>query len=377
MPFNITYTNQDDKSEVHRSGWKYVYDHLLPLNNKDSPLLLDLYTDKTFNWKNSTIKLPYTKNWMGFCHHTFDTNFSDNNLTAMLDNNYFIESSKFCKGLIVLSNTLKNQMILELQKRKMDIQVHCLVHPTDLNVEQFDFNKFTNNKDKKLVHIGAWLRNIFFFYNLTLNSYDFSYKNIFNICPKKEKIQKVALKGTAMENYFYSDEFLGVLRTINPRASSRNIPICRGGNGIDNVFNKWYSQFSSYINIIKESVHILERLPNNEYDTLLTENIVFINLLDASAVNTLLECVARCTPIVVNKHPAVVELLGNDYPLYYNTEHQSGISTNYYLMNREIDLLLNKRNIIKNTNDYLKKLNKSNLDINYFKSQLVKLTQNN
>lgn len=370
MSFNITYADQDDKSDVHYAGWKYVYDNLLPLNDPKSKLLLDLYADKTFNWKNTSIKLPYTQSWMGVCHHTFNVEFSDNNLYNMLNNKYFIDSVKHCKGLIVLSEHLQQQLIRELNKRNMKIEVYFISHPTKTVVPQFDLDRFTDNPNKKLVHIGAWLRNIFFFYNLTLSAYDFS-SRLFSFCYDKENLQKVALKGNDMDNFFYTDEFINILRCINPRRHNKNTPVCRGGNGVDPIFNKWYSQYATFISRMKNSVDVLNRLTNEEYDELLTENIVIINLLDASACNTLIECVARCTPIIINKHPAVVEILGRNYPLYYNTQELDGVSENYYQQNKEIDELLSKKGIIKKANDYLRKLNKDNLSISNFKQQLV------
>src|SRR5690606_21351853 len=55
-----------------------------------------------------------------------------------------------------------------------------------------------------------------------------------------------------------------------------------------------------------------------QYLTALCESIVYIHLQDASAINTLLECVVKRIPIIINKHPAVVEVLGDSYPLYAN-----------------------------------------------------------
>lgn len=52
------------------------------------------------------------------------------------------------------------------------------------------------------------------------------------------------------------------------------------------------------------------RLSNEAYDRLLTENIGFVALHDASANNTVIECIARATPLLVNPLPAVVEYLG-------------------------------------------------------------------
>lgn len=60
-------------------------------------------------------------------------------------------------------------------------------------------------------------------------------------------------------------------------------------------------------------------LANDNFDDLLTCNPVGIHLTDASAVNTVLECIARDTPIFINKLPSIVEYLGPDYPLYVDT----------------------------------------------------------
>ena len=63
---------------------------------------------------------------------------------------------------------------------------------------------------------------------------------------------------------------------------------------------------------------MIEYLQDGLYDELLSKNIIFVNLIGASAVNTVIECIVRNTPIIINKLPAIVELLGENYPLYYN-----------------------------------------------------------
>ena len=60
-----------------------------------------------------------------------------------------------------------------------------------------------------------------------------------------------------------------------------------------------------------------------EYDDLLTNNIVFVDLFDASANNTVLECIVRRTPIIINNIGAVSEYLGKDYPLYFENLEES------------------------------------------------------
>jgi hypothetical protein len=103
-------------------------------------------------------------------------------------------------------------------------------------------------------------------------------------------------------------------------------------------------------------VNYIEYLDNDSYDILMTENIIFINLVDASAVNTVIECIVRSTPIIVNKHPAVVELLGENYPLYFNNE-------DLYI---EINNLLSNDKLIRNAHNYLKRMDKKFFHINTF-----------
>ena len=90
----------------------------------------------------------------------------------------------------------------------------------------------------------------------------------------------------------------------------------------------------------KKSVQLIDHLSNDEYDKLLTQNIVFLDLYDSSANNAIIECIARGTPLLINKHPAVIEYLGEEYPFYFENYNDA---TNK----------LNDINLIKYTNEYL------------------------
>ena len=65
-------------------------------------------------------------------------------------------------------------------------------------------------------------------------------------------------------------------------------------------------------------VSALPYLDNDAYDEFLSRNLVFLHLYDASAANTLVECIQRTTPLLVNPLDAVVEYLGAEYPLYFH-----------------------------------------------------------
>ena len=111
-------------------------------------------------------------------------------------------------------------------------------------------------------------------------------------------------------------------------------------------------------------VKIIEYLDNPQYDEILSKYVVFVKLFDASAVNTLIECIVRNTPIIINKLPAVVEYLGDNYPLYYN---------NLEDVPRLLQTGLFKTNHIKKAHEYLKRMNKDFLKIETFINSLKKI----
>lgn len=394
--FNINYIDQKDYSNVHRSGWNYVYQNINKYHNSKTNLLIDLYIDKTFHWNYNINKIlgiiPYTKSWCGFIHHTFDTSFSNYNCHYLLKNTLFIDSLRFCKGLFVLSNYLKTQLENELNKLNINVPIYNLVHPTELNIIKFDFNKFIKNKDKNILHIGGWLRNIYNFHKLKIpsnikinNSFSFFNLKFIRIKTQTYPLQKVGLKGKYMNNYYPTNDLLPNLYNIlinkhNTQIpyKSNEVPNCSTNEQLPNcstneqdhnpiinssqITNNWNKHFYTDIENNINSVKIIEYIDNISYDNLLSCNIVFLNLVDASAINTLIECIARNTPIIINKIPPVIELLGNDYPMYYDN-----ISEVYDLINQKT---------IYNAHKYIKKLDKSKLNISYFIFEFMQNIQN-
>ena len=317
LKYNFTYIDPYEYQGLHRAGWSYVVDHLLPYSHSTpDAILCDLYLDSTFHWHADKYKklrvIPYRQPWVGFIHHTLDTFYSEANTVRLFQNPEFRASLEVCRGLFVLSAHLQEGVEALLQKftPSLNIRVRVLTHPTLIPDNKFTMKKFHLNKEKKMVQIGAWMRNM---------------SAINDVHVEEVALKRAALKGKNMQGYFVPNE------TISPSIS----------RALD---------FKHVC--LASDVLLLEHLEDAAYDDLLSCNIVFLNLVGASAVNTIIECIVRDTPLVVNRLPATLEALGETYPLFY--DKLSDVSNLVTLKN------------IAAAHKYLKKLDKSRWQINTF-----------
>jgi hypothetical protein len=329
---NMKYFDQNIYQGLHRSGWNYVVTELEKLNsNLNKSILCDLYVDATFHWnlkENLGLQIvPYKQPWIGFIHHTCEEHYTLNNTTALFQNETFLTSLVQCQGLYVLSTDLKQHVLKKLaQVGNTKVKVTVLFHPTEFPIDLFTFKKFLQNPEKKVVQIGAWLRDLNAINELVLPSK----ANQFSLT-------KCVVIGKKMDEYY---------KTTHHLATSTDIEqvLCRDLN--------------PRVTFLHRDVKKLTHLEDPMYDQLLCCNIVFIYLINGSATNTVIECIVRHTPIIVNRIPATVEYLGKDYPLFYDDVSQV------------TDLLT--PTILKKGYKYLKKMNKDFLKMKCFITEFIK-----
>ena len=212
------------------------------------------------------LKKKYTidnidKPWVGIVHYpefTKEMNYESYEYFKNIVSSYnFLKSINKCICIITLSQWLQSYIEMNLEKYNIYILVKTIYHPTDFNCIKFNYNNYINNKSKKIIQIGYWMR-----------KYDTIYK----------------IK-TDLIKYW--------------------LP---GGNSWKEIFSQMYPE--TYMKHLEDnSVIIKTKLSNDDYDKLLSENLVLLNVFNSSANNTILECIARNTPIFVNKHSAIVEYL--------------------------------------------------------------------
>lgn len=350
--FCLTYVSQNSMKGLHRAGWDYVTNALMELHT-DSGIILDTYLDRTFGWAKdemmSTGVIPYTSPWAGFVHHTPNTEYTEYNNINMLRDRDFLRSLENCYGLYVLSEYLARWWRRELSRRGYEIKVEALTHPTDPKCEKWSWRKFSNNKDRMLINVGAWYRDPFCINTITVDGW----------------IKKASLRGKAMSNYFCPKEYIiakdGTFFPPNSKDNTTGFECRSDGNKYLEYMRKYVmyllrrpkfsmilrdcddviidstkeypsdsprGKLKAVIESLISSVEIIDTLSNDEYDKLLSSNVVFLRLISCSAVNTIIECIMRETPFIVNRMPSIVELIGNDYPLFYNkVEDVTGLLT--------------------------------------------------
>ena len=369
--------SNSNSNKLHYYGWNRIQENIQNLNITNNIKVVD-YVDIYFlNHQVNIIEID----WIGIVHHTSST-FSNNNISNLFKNNIFLNSLKKCKGLIVLSEYNKENIQKELDKLYLQIKVFVLKHPIPPTYDQiFNIKAFEQNLN--IYNIGGWLRNPYTIYHSTIY-----YNN--------KPLNKYKLKGYSMDQYFPSQniDYTNIVnKIINKNTGDININTdtiiddileYSHPNNSTNYYTKYLIEYiysiinnHKYVDDINQlinqlndnhnSVKILEYLENECYLDLLVSNIIFCDYIDCSASNTIVECISTGTPIILNKHPAIVEYLGHNYPLYFEKIYDK--KNHIYNLNTE--------NILKAHNHLLHIRNDKQFDLDYFLNTLNQNIKNN
>jgi hypothetical protein len=257
----------------HRSGWAYALDALGPLMRTDG-VLLDPFIEASFCWDlDQNVHaglLPYRGDWIAIIHnppgippwHEYESApQSIFNLRA------WRESMSCCRGIYVFSETMRAWV-----RERLDVPVEAVMHPTELPERYFTMEEFLANPVRRIVQVGSWLRRLHSISRLKISS-----------------LRKSLLAPRPMP-----DPHLESLL----RREAAHDPDARNAD--------W------------SEVEFLAYQSPGDYDRLLSGNVIFLDLYDTIVNNTIIECVVRRTPVVCNRLPSLVELLGQEYPLFFS-----------------------------------------------------------
>ncbi len=319
--------NRQKVFSCHRGGWNLAIDSLKSLHHQDG-VYLDSFIEDNFAWKHwkegvrepNVMKrlmheggfealatseekgiTPYKRPWIGVIHnpHRMPSWFHpQESPQAIFAKEIWKRSMEHCKGMICLSDYQA-----EWLRSQVDCPVLSLIHPAEIPKAQFSFERFKQSREKKIVQVGWWLRRLNAIYALPLAEGNAAGYQKIRLVPR-----------------FFDDADRYLTELMAKEAENISIPL-----------SKAYSA----------NTHEIQHLPNGEYDSLLSQNIGFVDLYDSGANNTVVECIARATPLLVNKLPSVIQYLGEDYPFYYESHEEAA--------EKALDMEL-----IKKTNGYLK-----------------------
>ncbi len=243
--------------DYHNGGWLKSLKELKNINNING-LKFDCFLEKNFCWEGRKDE-PYKDPWVGILHNPIDSPkwyLEKVKNVNIFDSKKFLESLDKCKGLYVFSKHEKLKVEDKIKSLNINLKVNCIKHTTSKSENKWSFSKY--QKDKKILHIGWWFRDIDSFYDIKTNK------------------KKVRIK-------------------INEKVE----------NQIRQIFS-----------LNNNDVNEISYLEDKDYEYLISSSIVYLKLIDAVANNTILECIERFVPVVVNRHPSIEEYLGKDYPLY-------------------------------------------------------------
>ena len=257
----IKFESQPTEWPHQRGGWSFVIQQLRSqLYAPDGVLCISAVEESVSD--KDVIREP----WVGFIHQVPHSNYPwYPDLERMVKDECFIESLEKCHGLFVISTPIK-----EYLTKRLSVPVTKVIYPVTPFPEELKFSraKFEAESKKRVLFVGEFMRNFQAFFDLQV----------------PERYEKILLRSSDVD--------------------------------LEQLHNNKREKIMIELN---DSVKVRERVSDEEFDSLLSSSVVFLNLFDAGANTTVLECLARHTPLIINQLPGVEEYLGPDYPLYYTT----------------------------------------------------------
>ena len=278
---------------VHRSGWPYVTNILESIRDARYGIPFDDFIEKTFlNGREGLSRFSYEEPWIGVAHYPpqVPSWYVTERLESVLSSESFMSSLRNLRLCISFSPEQK-QWIDE----NWNVNTTLLRHPTEVPDVKWTPERFESNPKRQIVQVGWYLRNTAAIFQL-------------RECPRLAKCWLRSSRSIAALNHLLCSRHFAREREV------------------------------------REDVTVLDYVPNHEYDKLLSENIVFIELLSSVANNTIIECIARNTPVLVNRMSGPEFYLGTDYPLFY--EHIDDVP-NLCSLSRIIDAFTYLRDMDK------------------------------
>jgi len=236
---------------IHRSGWPYIM-HTIKQYANGGGILFDDFVEHSFVYQSNK---PHREPWVGVFHHpaTIGSPLLGDTSRNMLRHTMqkAKPSLRYLKGVIVLA---ESSVKVVRQFTKAPILV--VKHPTGVPTQYWKFAPLA-------WQVGFFLRDTRFIFSAPI-------EDGWNV--------------------------------------ARSTPWMPWMQNRDNKLKQ--KDKRKQVNTVRE----IPRVEDLQYDELMANSVVYNHIFGAAANNVVVECVARHTPIVVNRLPETEFYLGKEYP---------------------------------------------------------------
>lgn len=253
----------------HRSGWPFVHEALSRVADGTGPLLDD-FVDASFGYR--PVRTAYSEPWVGIVHHPAKI---ESPLAAdvrwqvarhLQRHRLWRYSRPNLRGVVCMAPGLA-----ELLHKWLRVPVLLLKHPTGTA------RTWEPAARRCLWQVGFFLRDTQFVHQMP------------ELKPwRRARTSPLALRWAAMRD--------AKLRRARTQRAVDDVP----------------------------------RLDAEAYDERMARGVCMTKLFGAAANNVVVECMARDTPLLVNRLPEVEWYLGQEYPLFFDSQDLDQAARNVY-----------------------------------------------
>lgn len=248
----------------HRNSNNSILNSLVDLHDDQAELKFIWFIEGYFIWgevsgeRRSGNFRSLHQPWFGVLHiPPLTPKWAGNQFAELFFLKEWKKSLGNCRGLISLSTYMANDLKLIYPH----IPIFNLKHPIAPFAEKFNLKSFLDKP--RVVLIGYWLRRHHRFYRW------------------RSPLEKLhLLKKYTLDHMSWEEQRFGPL-TAEELAS---------------VTRKAF-------------------MPPDAYDCLLRNSLIYLSMYETSGNNSVIECISMGTPFIADRHPAIEEYVGRDYPL--------------------------------------------------------------
>jgi ADP-ribosyl-[dinitrogen reductase] hydrolase len=274
--------------------WRPMYEMLRPYHRETGTLCIAALEPYFL----SASRPALTANWVAFSHGMVASGYTRLAADGLLDNDAFLSSLAHCLGIYVFSSAAKNWWTKTFTDMKLAIPVAVLRYPVASTepAKAFKMTDFLANPARMIVQVGTWGRRTLPFL-------------VWNGSAGKLRLSDCLwVRKGILSTRKCSDWVKGILP--GPLTETRD------GDCAD----QFRRDLATFVQSCIDSTEKVVAQTHSAFDDLLSKNILFVNLVDASTVKIVMDALVRNCPIFVNRLPALEEVLGKNYPLFYTTE---------------------------------------------------------